>query len=95
MASHHEWWAYGSNQNQYLDTEELSSTPICMEVYFPGLANNRSLQDKVRKTCRSMGLDYSISGNVVSVSGYPCSEHMDEDYVLMVFEALDDRARLV
>jgi hypothetical protein len=41
------------------------------------------------------GLDYSISGNVVSVSGYPCSEHMDEDYVLMVFEALDDRARLV
>jgi hypothetical protein len=40
------------------------------------------------------GLDYSFSGNVVSVSGYPCSEHMDEDYVLMVFEALDDRARL-
>jgi hypothetical protein len=28
------------------------------------------------------------------VSGYPSSEHMDEDYVLMVFEALDDRARL-
>jgi hypothetical protein len=41
------------------------------------------------------GLDYSISGNVVSVSGYPCSEDIDEDYVLMVFEALDDRARLV
>jgi hypothetical protein len=40
------------------------------------------------------GLDYSISGSVVSVSGYPSSEHMDEDYVLMVFEALDDRARL-
>jgi len=39
-------------------------------------------------------LDYSISGSVVSVSGYPCSEHMDEDYVLMVFEALDDGARL-
>jgi hypothetical protein len=28
------------------------------------------------------------------VSGYPSSEHMDEDYVLMVFESLDDRARL-
>jgi hypothetical protein len=40
------------------------------------------------------GLEYSISGNVVSVSGYPSSEHMDEDYVLMVFESLDDRARL-
>jgi hypothetical protein len=23
-----QWWAYGSNQNQYLDTEELSSTPV-------------------------------------------------------------------
>jgi hypothetical protein len=40
------------------------------------------------------GLEYSVSGNVVSVSGYPCSEDMDEDYVLMVFESLDDRARL-
>jgi hypothetical protein len=40
------------------------------------------------------GLEYSISGNVVSVSGYPSSEDMDEDYVLMVFKSLDDRARL-
>jgi hypothetical protein len=23
-----QWWAYGSNQNQYLDTEELCSTPV-------------------------------------------------------------------
>jgi hypothetical protein len=23
-----QWWAYGSNQNQYLDTEELPSTPV-------------------------------------------------------------------
>jgi hypothetical protein len=42
-----------------------------------------------------VGLDYSVSGNVLSVSGYPISEQMDEDYVLMVFEGLDDRARLV
>ncbi len=42
-----------------------------------------------------VGLDFSVSGNVVSVSGYPISEQMDEDYVLMVFEGLDDRARLV
>ncbi len=44
-----------------LNCTVLTSSPfqivlqICMEVYFPGLANNRSLQDKVRKTCRSMG----------------------------------------
>ncbi|CAK9210969.1 unnamed protein product [Sphagnum troendelagicum] len=94
MASHQEWWAYGSD-NQYNDREELSSEPIRMNVYFPGLANNRSLLDKVRKACRSMSLDYSVSGNVLSVSGYPISEQMDEDYVLMVFEGLDDRARLV
>ncbi len=42
-----------------------------------------------------VGLDYSVSGNVLSVSGYPISEQMDEDYVLMVFEGLDGRARLV
>ncbi|CAM6015810.1 unnamed protein product [Sphagnum balticum] len=94
MASHQEWWAYGSD-NQYNDREELSSEPIRMNVYFPGLANNRSLLDKVRKACRAMSLDYSVSGNVLSVSGYPISEQMDEDYVLMVFEGLDDRARLV
>jgi len=41
------------------------------------------------------GLDYSVSGNVVSVSGYPSSEDIDEDYVLMVFENIDDRARIV
>ncbi len=44
-----------------LNCTVLTSSPfqivvqICMEVYFPGLAKNRSLQDKVRKTCRSMG----------------------------------------
>jgi hypothetical protein len=41
------------------------------------------------------GLDYSVSGNVVTVSGYPSSEDIDEDYVLMVFENIDDRARIV
>jgi hypothetical protein len=41
------------------------------------------------------GLDYSVSGNVVSVSGYPNSEDIDEDYVLTVFEDIDDRARIV
>jgi hypothetical protein len=41
------------------------------------------------------GLDCSVSGNVVSVSGYPNSEDIDEDYVLMVFEDIDDRARIV
>jgi hypothetical protein len=44
-----------------LNCTVLTSSPfqillqIRMDVYFPGLANSRSLQDKVRKTCRSMG----------------------------------------
>jgi hypothetical protein len=41
------------------------------------------------------GLDYSLSGDVVSVSGYPSSEGMDEDYVLEVFEGIHDGARIV
>ncbi len=27
-----QWWAYGSNQNQYLDTEELSSTRVSLLI---------------------------------------------------------------
>jgi hypothetical protein len=27
-----QWWAYESNQNQYLDTEELSSTPVSLLI---------------------------------------------------------------
>jgi hypothetical protein len=27
-----QWWAYGSNQNQYLETEELSSTPVSLLI---------------------------------------------------------------
>ncbi|CAK9201981.1 unnamed protein product [Sphagnum jensenii] len=94
MASHHEWWRHESGNNSD-DREELSNVPLSMEIHIPGLARNRSLLDKVRKACRSMGLDCSVSGNVVSVSGYPSSEDIDEDYVLMVFENIDDRATIV
>ncbi len=27
-----QWWAYGSTQNQYLDTEELSSAPVSLLI---------------------------------------------------------------
>ncbi|CAK9204207.1 unnamed protein product [Sphagnum jensenii] len=94
MASHHDWWAYDSS-NQYIDREELSSDPIDVKIHVPGISRSQSMWDKVRSACRSMGLDYSLSGDVVSVSGYPSSEGMDEDYVLEVFEGIHDGARIV
>jgi hypothetical protein len=77
-----QWWAYGSNQNQYLDTEELSSTPVSLLIL-------DSVEQIIRmnKIKRKLWSEQLRDANCMCAHVQICYSHIIDSHKRIIYDA--------